>query len=221
MAAIKRGESWFIREDWRPYFDWLEAKLQRDGTWAVIPDAPGAPSQLNDALLKEWPFGVEKGVPLWHMDGPISRLGRLCEIYPRVALGWIGHPKLEPVGCDGYRRRMDEVAAFFGNRWHDTHMMRGILVAHDYPFVSADATSAAQNGHRYDSDLDRACGDPWRGRRAYADRLEADPYARAIRFGMSRDSATSQRRHSPSGARPSGDGASNQLGLWGGDGDIC
>lgn len=173
MEALRRGEDWCDKpRDWTPYYRWLEARLHVDGRWAVIPDMPGAPSQLNDSLLNDWPFGTKLGVPLWHMDGPLDRLGKLCERYDKVALGWIGDPKNEPVGCDRYRNRMDEVAKLFGNRWPDTHMMRGIAVAYDYPFISADATSLAQNGHRYDSPIDTLCGDQWRGRRAYADKLE-------------------------------------------------
>ena len=106
------------------------------------------------------------------MDGPLQRLGKLCERYDMVALGWIGHPKKEPVGCPRYRARMKEVAEVLGKDWPPIHMMRGIAVAWDYQFTSADATSLAQNGHRYDSPIDTLCGDKWRGRRAYADKLE-------------------------------------------------
>lgn len=142
QAALRRGEEWFIREDWSAYYRWLEPRLFYPGRWAVIPDAPGAPSQLNDALLGEWPFG-QRGAPLWHMNGPIDRLGKLCERYDRVCLGWVGEfdPKTKKirvdekaVGCDAYRRRMDEVSALFGNDWPPIHMMRGVAVARDYPF---------------------------------------------------------------------------------------
>lgn len=156
---------------WEAYYRWLEPVIYHPGRFALIPDSPGAPSQINDGLLNDWPFG-EKGAPVWHMNGPIERLGRLCERYPRVCLGWIGDPKREPVGCDAYRRRMDEVAIMMGNTWHPLHMLRGIAVAFDYPFISADATSLAQNGHRYDSPMEFLWGDPWQGRVAYADRLE-------------------------------------------------
>jgi hypothetical protein len=179
MQAMRSGQEWAPDRDWTPYFRWLEPRLFQPGRWAVIPDSPGAPSQLNDGLLNDWPFG-QKGAPLWHMDGPLDRLGRLCERYERVCLGWIGDPKKEPVGCDAYRRRMDEVGKLFGNRWPVIHMMRGTLVAHDYPFHSADSTSLAQNGHRYDSRLDELTGDRWRGRSAYADRLESGRFRRAM-----------------------------------------
>jgi hypothetical protein len=133
--AVKAGAEWDeVERDWSPYYRWLESRLWIGDRWAVIPDRPGAPSQLNDALLNDWPHGVERAAPLWHMDGPLSRLGRLCEKYPRVCLGWVGHPKKEPVGCPAYRQRMDEVAAFLGNDWPTLHMMRGVAVARDYPF---------------------------------------------------------------------------------------
>ena len=135
-----------------------------------MPDAPGAPSQLNDALLKEWPFGA-KGAPLWHMDAPVERLLRLCEKYPRVCLGWTGPGK--SIDRPDYHERMEAVDKAFGNRWPVIHMMRGIAVAQMYPFASVDGTTLAQNGHRYDSYLDTTLGDRWRGRRAYADRLES------------------------------------------------
>ena len=164
---MKRGEPWFIREDWTPYFEWLEPRLFMPGRWAVIPDAPGAPSQLNDSLLPLWPFG-DRGAPLWHMDAPIERLLRLCDKYPRVCLGWTGKGK--SLDNPEYHARMDEVARAFGNRWPMLHMMRGLAVLPMYPFASADGTTLAQNGWRYDAGFD--FGDPWRGRKTYADRIE-------------------------------------------------
>lgn len=167
--------------DWSTYYRWLEARLFADRRWAVIPDVIAAPSQLNDGLLNDWPHGRERGAPVWHMDGSLDRLTRLCERYDRVCLGWVG--RFDPaigdiaaderaVGCSAYRRRMDQVAALFGNRWPSLHMLRGVAVAFDYPFASADSTSLAQNGWRYDRPMDALLGDRWRGRTAYADRLE-------------------------------------------------
>jgi hypothetical protein len=177
MAAIRQGvdPADAARFDWDEYYSWLEPRLYWPGRWAIIPDMPGAPSQLNDGMLNDWPHG-DRGAPVWHMDGPLDRLARLCDRYPRVCLGWIGDPKREPVGCDAYRRRMDEVAALLGNEWPPLHMLRGVSVAGDYPFLSADSTSLAQNGHRYDH-KDRQWTlfgetEPWTGRREYADRLE-------------------------------------------------
>lgn len=171
--------------DWTGYYEWLEPILFTPGRWAIIPDIPAAPSQLNDGLLNDWPFG-DRGAPVWHMDGPIGRLAKLCDRYSRVCLGWIGDPKKEPVGCPAYHRRMDEVAALMGNTWHPLHMLRGTLVAQQYPFASADSTSLAQNGHRYDCDD----GDQkWSGRSAYANRLELGHFSNGILRKMRRDRA--------------------------------
>lgn len=185
MQAIKAGKEWAEERDWTPYYDWLERRLFHPGRWAVIPDSPGAPSQINDGLLNEWPFG-QKGAPLWHMDGPLDRLGRLCDRFDRVCIGWIGDPKKEPVGCPAYHAKMDEVAAFLGNRWPPIHMMRGILVARMYPFDSADSTSLAQNGWKYDLPLMPA-PERYAGRNAYADRLEAGSFPRRVLSRVSRD----------------------------------
>jgi hypothetical protein len=175
MAAMRAGQEWdqASRDDWwRAYYAWLEPRLFLPGRWAITPDSPAAPSQINDGLLNDWPYGRSRGAPVWHMDGPIERLAKLCERFDRVCVGWIGDPKKEPVGCPAYRRKMDEVAALMGNNWHPLHMLRGIAVAYDYPWAGADATTLAQNGHRYDAPFDELCGDKWRGRRAYADALE-------------------------------------------------
>jgi len=174
MQAVRAGADPMDagRSDWTSYYEWLDGRLYQPGRWAVVPDRPAAPSQINDGLLNEWPFGTSRGAPVWHMDGPLDRLGRLCERYDRVCLGWIGDPKREPVGCDAYRRRMDEVAALMGNHWHPLHMLRGVLVGGDYPFVSCDSTSLAQNHHRYRLRLFAGTPDEWSGVRAYADKLE-------------------------------------------------
>jgi hypothetical protein len=71
---------------------------------------------------------------------------------------------------------MAHIGHTLGNRWPVLHMMRGVAVAFDYPFFSADSTSLAQNGHRYDwldaqGDMFAQAG-KWRGRNLYADRLE-------------------------------------------------
>jgi hypothetical protein len=179
MAAMRAGKEWDEAERgewWTAYYHWLEPIVYQPGRWAIMPDSPAAPSQLNDGLLNDWPFG-DRGAPVWHMDGSIDRLARLCERFSRVCIGWIGDPKKEPVGCAAYRCKMDEVALLMGNRWHPLHMLRGTAVAFDYPFMSADSTSLAQNGHRYDwkdgqHDLFAGPSDRWTGRNWYADKLE-------------------------------------------------
>jgi len=138
MAALKAGKEWSEANlDNRPYYEWLEPWIDEPETVAIMPDIPGAPSQLNDGQLLDWPFRLEKGVPVYHMDGPIARFGRLLEKYPLVAMGWIGDPKQEPVGCDAYWRRVEEIEAELGCVWPQTHMLRGIAVAGERPFPTS------------------------------------------------------------------------------------
>lgn len=222
MKAVRSGidPADAPNRDWRSFYDWLDAILFEPGRWAVIPDRPGAPSQMSDGLLNEWPHGRSKGAPVWHTDGSLSRLGRLCERYDRVCIGWIGHPKREPVGCIAYHDRMDEVATFLGNRWPPIHMMRGVAVAWDYPFLSADSTSLAQNGHCHDWIDSQSCmitgaHDAWRGRHEYANRLERIGYdAEPIREPLPRYHRYHAWARGAPGAGFTDESHSDGLGLW-------
>jgi len=138
IAAMKAGMEWsstaFPRAE---YHRWLEEDF---GIWdanatAIMPDIPGAPSQLNDAELLDWGFPIEKGLPVYHMDGPIARLGRMLDKYPLVCVAWTGDPKREPVGCPAFWRRIDEIEAELGaDFWHRVHMLRGVAIAGQRPF---------------------------------------------------------------------------------------
>jgi hypothetical protein len=173
QAALRGGKEWAEDRNWSDYYEWLEPRLI-EGRWAVIPDSPGAPSQINDGLLNDWPFD-QWGAPLWHMDGSIDRLARLCDRFERVCFGWVGRfdesagkiaDDEQAVGCEAYHRRMDEVAAFFGNQWHNIHMMRGVAVARDYPFRQrrqhitwTERSQAGQrNGHCSGRSVERKTG---------------------------------------------------------------
>jgi len=137
MAARKQGnEACEAERDWRPYYAWAERWLDGQNRWAVVPDAIAMPSQINDGLLNDWPLGKSQASPVWHMDEPLHRLGRLIEQgWERVCLGWV-HPdrRQNVVGSDAYFARMDEVAALVGNRWPPLHMLRGTAVARLFPF---------------------------------------------------------------------------------------
>lgn len=157
--------------DWSAYYEWLEERLCRPGRWAVIPDVIDAGTQLQDALLAEWPFGA-RGAPVWHTDEPMDRLLRLLDQWPRVCMGSAGeHWK---VGGEPWTIRMDEVWGQLARRASKPtiHMLRGVAVADRYPFESADSTSLAQNSHRYRMPLFAGTPSEWSGLIAYADRLE-------------------------------------------------
>jgi len=156
IAAIKAGKEWSDDDVPRDvYYRWLEPWIWNDNATAIMCDIPGVPSQLNDNELLDWPFPIEKGLPVYHMDGPIARFGRLLSIYPRVAMGWIGHPKREPVGCLGYWRRVEEIEQELGaDIWPQVHMLRGVAVAGMRPFrrrgqqqLGAERAPARLAGH--------------------------------------------------------------------------
>ena len=127
FTAFTKG----VQINWRDFYEWLEDRLFHPGRWAVIPDVIDAGSQLQDALVDEWPHG-ERGAPVWHTGEPIDRLLRLCSKWPRVCIGSTdAHWK---VGGSEWRARMDEVSRAFGNSWPVIHMLRGVAVVRDYPF---------------------------------------------------------------------------------------
>jgi hypothetical protein len=144
-------------DDWRPFYAWLEPRLYAPGRWAIIPDVIGEGGQIQDALIREWPFG-KKGAPVWHTDEPIARLLRLIDHWPRVCIGSTGeHWRIWKEGRAGveldpiWQQRMDEVWSVLAKRRHlpVIHMLRGTAVAHLYPFHSADSSSVGQNAHRH------------------------------------------------------------------------
>jgi hypothetical protein len=58
--------------------------------FAIIPDVIDGGEAENEALLDEWPHGDFYGVPVWHMNESDDRFIRLCNEYPRVAIGSCG-----------------------------------------------------------------------------------------------------------------------------------
>lgn len=160
--------------DWKTYYSWLEPRLFEDRRWAVIPDVIDAGSQLQDALLKDWPLGKERGAPVWHTDEPIDRVLRLLDEWPRVCFGSTGeHWNIQ---SQVWRDRLSEVWDEILKRHKEpnVHMLRGMQVLHDYPFTSADSTTFGQNSHNYDNptlpheDLNR-----YNGRKLYLERVES------------------------------------------------
>lgn len=145
FSQWKRG----YKPDWASYYAWCDEWLDYPTTWAVIPDEIDAGSQMQDALLKEWPHGY-RGAPVWHMDEPIDRLLRLCDEWPRVCVGSTAEYRF--VLSDVWRRRMDEAWGAVAQRhcrlpW--LHMLRGMqLSGMHYPFASVDSTDVAQNHNR-------------------------------------------------------------------------
>lgn len=135
--------------DWPAYYDWCDRWLDHPTTWAVIPDEIDAGAQMQDALIRDWPFG-HRGAPVWHMDEPVDRLLKLTDEWPRVCVG--STDEFAVVLSSAWRRKMDEMWNAVSARhprlpW--LHMLRGMqLSGKHYPFASVDSTDIAQNHHR-------------------------------------------------------------------------
>lgn len=146
-SKFRRGKD----VDWPKYYEWCEEWCGAL-TWAVIPDKIDAGSQLQDALINEWPSDLRDcGAPVWHLSEPIERLCRLCDEWPKVCFG--STDEYWEVLCPAWRRRVDEAFEAVSKRhkrlpW--LHMLRGLrLAGTPYPFSSADSTNVAQNLHEY------------------------------------------------------------------------
>lgn len=172
FTSARRTGTEDLRADWTPFYDWLEERVFAPGRWAVVPDVIDAGSQMQDALLAEWPFG-HRGAPVWHTNEPLDRLLGLIDRWPRVCFGSSGEHW--QVGGPDWTARMDETWDLLERRQVRPviHMLRGVGVAHRYPFESADSTGFAQSMHRYRQPLFAGTPDEWTGIIAFADRLEA------------------------------------------------
>lgn len=135
--------------DWAAFYAWAEKWIAYPTTWAVIPDVIDGGSQLQDALVREWPFGV-KGAPVWHMDEPLNRLLALTDAWPRVCIG--STAEYAAVLSPPWRQRMDECFNELAKRHRfipAIHMLRGMQCSgREWPFASVDSTDVAQNHHR-------------------------------------------------------------------------
>lgn len=157
FSAWKRGH----QPDWHSFYSWCDQWLDYPTTWAVIPDVVDGGSQLQDALVREWPHG-QRGAPVWHMDEPLDRLLRLTDEWQRVCVG--STDIYADVLSSAWCLRMDEIWDAVSSRnsrlpW--LHMLRGMqLSGRHYPFASVDSTDIAQN-HNRPQNTPRAMADRW------------------------------------------------------------
>lgn len=147
--------------DWTPFYAWCERWL-RPCDWAVIPDVIGGGSQLQDALVREWPLGKQMGAPVWHMDEPIDRLLRLTDEWPRVCIG--STEEFFVVLSDAWIGQMDKAWNEIAKRHRRLpwiHMLRGMQCSGKrWPFGSVDSTDVAQN-HNRPQNTPRGMADRW------------------------------------------------------------
>jgi len=137
--------------DWCEYHNFIRGwKNHPRFDFAIIPDVIDGGELENDALIEDWPHGVASGAPVWHMNESEDRFIRLCNEWPRVAIGSCGEYDItkNPTGCvlrikDIIRHVVDEI----GYPIAKLHMLRGLNknVFTKLPFASADSTNVARN----------------------------------------------------------------------------
>lgn len=147
MLMLDNGAFSFWRQgvltDWPGYYRWCERWLERNTTWAVIPDVIDGSVEENDRLVAEWPFGV-RGAPVWHLHEPFDRLLGLCDGWPLVCVGSSG--RYAEVGSPSWHARVGGAFDLLVGREARLHMLRGLMFADGpYPFFSADSTNVARN----------------------------------------------------------------------------
>lgn len=101
------------------------------------------------ALLLEWPHGKFFGVPVWHMNEPDERFVRLCNEYPRVAIGSCGEydVKRPKEAIARLRDLIRHVVNDLGQpvaKLHGLRMLRPQIFT-SIQLASADSTNVARN----------------------------------------------------------------------------
>jgi hypothetical protein len=105
--------------NWDGFYAWCDKWLAYPTTWAIIPDVIDGGSQLQDAMIREWPHG-DRGAPVWHMDEPLDRLAYSSPRSGRKSAS--DRPLNMPLSSRmGWERRMDEVFNEVSKRRHACH----------------------------------------------------------------------------------------------------
>lgn len=144
------------------YLAWVREWERHPGfDWCLIPDVIDGDEADNDRMLAAWfAAGGRGGVPVWHLHESFDRLERLCNAYPRVALGSSGI--WQDPGTDGWWDRMNDAMAVVcpdGRPRCKLHGLRMLdpTIFSALPMASADSCNVARNigidsrwdGHMY------------------------------------------------------------------------
>ncbi|EKN6173587.1 MULTISPECIES: hypothetical protein [Yersinia] len=136
--------------DWSDYYNFVDRWKNHPGLdFAIIPDVIDGGAEENDALLAEWPHGKFAGVPVWHMNESNDRFIRLCNEYPRVAIGSCGEydvksPLKAVARLKDIIRHVVDVNGQPITKLHGLRMLNPTIFTR-LPLASADSTNVAQN----------------------------------------------------------------------------
>jgi hypothetical protein len=136
--------------DWPAFYTWLAHWIFHPRLdFVVIPDKIEGTEAENDALIEAWPYGKEKGAPVWHTNESPERLQRLAREFPRVCIGSSGEYDVK--WKDKYLARVKEVLHPICNSQGfpttKIHLLRGLnpAIFTKLPASSADSTNVGRN----------------------------------------------------------------------------
>jgi hypothetical protein len=146
FSAWKKGKP----VDFDAYLNWADKWLKHPAVdWCVIPDVIDGDELANDALLACWPLDGARSVPVYHLHESLDRLEKLCDAYPRVALGSSG--QWADPGSMAWWKRMAEVMSACCDddgmpltKLHGLRMLDPVIFSH-LPLSSADSCNVARN----------------------------------------------------------------------------
>jgi len=143
FSCFTRG----VEFDLLGFYKWVDPILANPH-WAVVPDAIGGDVDTQRQLIKTWPFPKQFGIPVWHINLPISYLLELCDDWGRVCFGSTG--EYWQIGSAKWCNRMDEafnaLRSTFGARLPWVHGLRMLGQGTGrWPLASADSTNVALN----------------------------------------------------------------------------
>lgn len=136
--------------DWKDYYEFVAVWKNHPGfDFAIIPDVIDGGEAENEALLDEWPHGDFYGVPVWHMNESDDRFIRLCNEYPRVAIGSCGEydvkrPNLAVSRMKDLIRHVTDLKGQPVAKLHGLRMLNPLIFT-KLPLASADSTNVARN----------------------------------------------------------------------------
>jgi hypothetical protein len=159
FAAWKSGTS----IDVPAYAEWVNHwRLHPGFDFAIIPDVIDGDEAENDHMFGTWRNvggDLMADVPVWHLHESIARFDRLCQTFPRVALGSSGlySEPGTPVWWQRVGEAMDAVCDEQGRPPCKLHGLRMLdpTIFSQLPLASADSTNVARN-IGIDSKWDRA-----------------------------------------------------------------
>lgn len=119
---------------------------------AVIPDVIRGTMQQNAELIETTMLDLDRAMPIWHMDEPISYLIGLCERFNYIGFG----STIDAPGSAKWHARITEAFTAIASWEKETgevrpriHMMRAQAFAHLYAFDSSNSTNVAVNHNRW------------------------------------------------------------------------